>query len=71
MATTATLPALPDTLIIELERVAKEQQRSVDQVLADAVDLYLKQEQARRLAPAGRARTDVQRIMEEFRRERA
>jgi hypothetical protein len=71
MATTAaSIPALSSTLMAELEQVARDEKRSVDQVLAEAVGLYL-QVHGRQLTPPGRTREDVQHLMEEFRRDRS
>lgn len=43
--TTANQPTLNDKQIVELEKLAREQERSVDDVLADAVDRYIKEKQ--------------------------
>lgn len=52
----------------EVMRVAAAQQRSVDEVVSEAVDLYLKQIEEQTPTPPKRTLTDVQRLMEEFRR---
>ncbi len=78
MATGETpIPDLPVSLLAEIERVAREQGRSVSQVLADAVIRYLRDEQWQRLKTYGRERAtamglteaDVPRLVEESRRE--
>lgn len=78
MATGETpIPDLPIPLMAEIERVAREQGRSVSQVLADAVSRYLRDERWQRLKDYGRERslamglteTDVPRLIEEARRE--
>ena len=68
MANAVQFTALSDELASELERVAREQERSPEQVLAEAIGLYLKQVREQRATPPERTRTDVQRLMEEFRR---
>jgi len=71
------IPNLPVSLMAEVEKVAREQDRTVSQVVADAVDRYLKDEQWQRLKAYGRERAlaqglteaDVPRLIEESRRE--
>ena len=78
MATGETqIPSIPVSLMAELERVARAQDRSVSQVVADAVDRYIKDEQWQRLKAYGRERAgslgltedDVPRLIDESRRE--
>lgn len=71
------IPTLPVSLMAEVERVAREQERTVSQVVADAVDRYVKDERWQRLLAYGRERAgalgltddDVPRLIEESRRE--
>jgi predicted transcriptional regulator len=78
MATGETqIPGIPVSLMAELERVARAQDRTVAQVLAEAVDRYLKDEQWQSLKAYGRERArarglteaDVPRLIAESRRE--
>jgi len=78
MATGETqIPSIPVSLMAELERVARAQDRSVSQVVADAVDRYIKDEQWVKLKAYGRERAgslgltaaDVPRLIDESRRE--
>lgn len=71
-------PSLPGVLMAELERVARTQGRTVKQVLTEAVDRYVKDEQWQRLKAYGRERAralgltenDLPRLIDESRQER-
>ena len=71
------IPAIPVSLMAEVERVARAQERTVSQVLADAIDRYVKEEQWQSLKADGRERAraaglteaDAQRLVEGSRRE--
>ncbi|MGH9599377.1 MAG: hypothetical protein ACRD27_05900 [Terracidiphilus sp.] len=73
----AQIPSIPGVLLAELERVARTQGRTVSQVLTEAVDCYIKDEQWQRLKAYGRERTqaldlteaDVPRLIAESRQE--
>ena len=78
MATGETqIPSIPVTLMAEVERVARAQERTVGQVLTEAVDRYLKEEQWQSLKAYGREKAlarglteaDVPRLIDESRRE--
>ena len=72
------IPSLPDGLMAEIERIARAQARSVDEVLAEAVDRYVKDQQWEAVKRYGRAQSsergltdnDVPRLIAEFRNER-
>ncbi len=69
--------SLPDGLQTEIEKVARAQERTVNQVLADAVDRYIREEQWQSLKSYGRQKArergikenDVLRLIAESRRE--
>jgi hypothetical protein len=69
--------SLPDRLRIEIEKVAKAQERSVNDVLAEAVDRYVKDKQWASLKQYGREKAiegrigeaDVDRLIAESRSE--
>jgi len=71
------IPGIPGSLMAEVERVAREQEKTVSQVVTEAVDRYVKDEQWQRLKTIGRDRAgalgltedDVPRLIEESRRE--
>jgi metal-responsive CopG/Arc/MetJ family transcriptional regulator len=71
------IPRLPVSLMAEVERVARAQERTVSQVLSEAVDRYLKDERWLKLKAYGRERArslgfaeaDVQRLIAETRQE--
>ena len=71
------IPRIPDSLMAEVERMAREQKKTVSQVVAEAVDRYVRDERWERLAAYGRERArslglteaDVPRLIEEARRE--
>ena len=71
-------PTLSETHLGELEKLARAQERSVDDVLADAVDCYIKEKQCDSLKRYGRAKSralgltedDVPRLIAESRQER-
>ena len=69
--------SLPDALQSEIEKVALAQERTVNEVLAEAVDRYIKEKQWQSLKSYGRQKarergikeTDVPRLIAESRRE--
>lgn len=71
------IPSIPCSLMAEVERVAREQEKTVSQVVTEAVDRYVRDDRWERLAAYGRERarslglteTDVPRLIEEARRE--
>jgi hypothetical protein len=71
------IPTIPVSLMAEVERVARAQQRTVSEVLAEAVDRYIKDEQWNSLKAYGRERArarglteaDVPGLIAESRRE--
>jgi len=73
----AQIPTIPISLMTEVERVARAQERTVSEVLAEAVDHYIKGEQWKSLKAYGRERAharglteaDVPRLIAESRRE--
>lgn len=73
----AQIPSIPVFLMAEVERVARAQQRTVNEVLAEAVDRYIKDEQWQSLKAYGRERArergfteaDVPRLIAESRQE--
>ena len=72
-------PVLSDAQIAELEKLARAQERSVDEVVGEAVDRYIKEKQWEALKRYGRAKSselglseaDVPRLIAESRQERA
>jgi hypothetical protein len=56
--------SLPERLRIEIEKVAKAQKRSVNDVLAEAVDCYVKDKQWASLKQYGREKAREGRIGE-------
>jgi len=56
--------SLPERLRIEIEKVAKAQERSVNDVLAEAVDRYVKDKQWASLKQYGREKAREGRIGE-------
>lgn len=68
---------IPGPLMMELERVARAQQRTVSEVVTEAIERYIQQEQWLRLKVYGREKAhalgltedDVPRLIEESRRE--
>jgi predicted transcriptional regulator len=56
--------SLPERLRIEIEKVAKAQDRSVNDVLAEAVDCYVKDKQWASLKQYGREKAGEGRIGE-------
>jgi predicted transcriptional regulator len=68
---------LPENLRVEVEKVARAQERTVNEVLADAVDRYVKDEQWQSLKAYGSKQAqargiredDVLRLIAESRRE--
>ena len=71
-------PTLSDEQLAELEKLARAQERSVDEVLGEAVDKYIKDKQWAALKQYGRAKSremglteaDVPRLIAESRAER-
>ena len=71
--------SLPDGLQTEIEKVARAQERTVNEVLAEAVDCYIREKQWQGLKSYGRQKArergikegDVLRLIEESRREHA
>ena len=71
--------SLPDGLQAEIEKVARAQERTVNEVLAEAVDRYIREEQWQTLKSYGRQKArergikagDVLRLIAESRRENA
>jgi predicted transcriptional regulator len=69
--------SLPDGLQAEIERVARAQERTVNEVLAEAVDRYIRDQQWQTLKSYGRRKarergireSDVPRLIAESRRE--
>lgn len=69
--------SLPDGLQTEIEKVARAQERTVNEVLAEAVDRYIREEQWQSLKSYGRQKArergikenDVLRLIAESRRE--
>ena len=70
--------SLPDNLRAEIEKVARAEDRTVNEVLAEAVDRYIKDKQWQRLRSYGRQKArergikvgHAQRLITESRRER-
>jgi metal-responsive CopG/Arc/MetJ family transcriptional regulator len=69
--------SLPDGLQTEIEKVARAQARTVNEVLAEAVDRYIREKQWQSLKSYGRQKarergikaSDVPRLIAESRRE--
>ena len=69
--------SLPDELRTEIEKVARAQERTVNEVLAEAVDRYIREKQWQDLKSYGRQKArergikenDVLRLIAESRRE--
>ncbi len=69
--------SLPDGLQAEIEKVARAQERTVNEVLAEAVDRYIREKQWQSLKSYGRQKarergikdSDVLRLIGESRRE--
>lgn len=69
--------SLPDMLQAEIEKVARAQDRTVNEVLADAVDRYIREKQWQSLKSYGRQKArergikdaDVLRLIAESRRD--
>jgi len=70
--------SLPDGLQAEIEKVARAQERTVNEVLAEAVDRYIREKQWQSLKSYGRRKarergikeSDVLRLIAESRQER-
>jgi predicted transcriptional regulator len=75
---TSNQPTLSDEQLAELEKLARAQERSVDEVLSEAVGRYIKDQQWAALRRYGRAKSgelglteaDVPRLIAESRAER-
>jgi predicted transcriptional regulator len=75
---TSNQPTLSDDQLAELEKLARAQERSVDEVLSEAVGRYIKDQQWAALKRYGRSKSremgltqeDVPRIIAESRAER-
>jgi predicted transcriptional regulator len=71
------MPSIPSSLLAEMERLARAQARTVGEVLTEAVDRYVKDQQWQSLKAYGRERAlarglteaDVPRLIEESRME--
>jgi predicted transcriptional regulator len=71
------IPSIPVSLLAEVENLARAQERTVSEVLAEAVDRYIKDQQWQSLKAYGRERalgrglteSDVPRLIEESRLE--
>jgi metal-responsive CopG/Arc/MetJ family transcriptional regulator len=69
--------SLPDALLAEIEKAARAQERTVNDVLADAVDSYLKEKKWTNLKSYGQEKarergireSDVDRLISESRRD--
>jgi hypothetical protein len=76
---TSNIPSTTDSQLTELEKFARAQERTVDQVLGEAVDKYIKDKQWAALNSYGRAKSrelrlsevDVPRLITESRQERS
>jgi hypothetical protein len=76
---TSNIPGISDAQLIELEKLARAQERTVDEVLGEAVDKYIKDKQWAALKSYGRAKSrelglteaDVPRLIAESRQERS
>jgi predicted transcriptional regulator len=74
---TSNQPVLSDMQLAELEKLAHAQERTVNEVLSEAVDKYIKEKQWQGLKRYGRARSrelglteaDVPRLLAESRKE--
>jgi hypothetical protein len=71
------IPSIPVSLLAEVENLARSQARTVGEVLAEAVDRYIKDQKWQSLKAYGRGKAqalrfteaDVPRLIEESRRE--
>jgi predicted transcriptional regulator len=78
MATSNT-PVLSDAQLAELEKLARAQERTVDEVLSEAVDRYTKEKQWEAVKQHGKAKSrelglkesDVPRLIAESRQKRS
>jgi hypothetical protein len=74
---TSNIPGISDAQLTELEKLARAQERTVDEVLGEAVDRYIKDKQWSALKVYGRAKSrelgltagDVPRLIAESRQE--
>jgi hypothetical protein len=74
---TSNIPGISDSQLTELEKLARAQERTVDEVLGEAVDRYIKDKQWSALKVYGRAKSrelglterDVPRLIAESRQE--
>ena len=75
--TTINQPVLPDAQLAELEKLARSQEKTVNEVVVEAVDLYIKDKQWAALKRYGRAKSrelglvegDVPRLIAEVRQQ--
>ncbi len=75
---TSNQPTLSDAHLAELEKLARAQERTINDVLADAVDRYIKEKQWDSLKRYGRAKSrelgltedDVPQLIAESRQDR-
>jgi predicted transcriptional regulator len=73
------IPSLPEGLLAAIEKIAREQNRSVGEVLTEAVNRYIQEQQWQALKGYGQARaqerglsdTEVPRLVAEYRSERS
>jgi len=74
---TSNIPGISDSQLTELEKLARAQERTVDEILGEAVDRYIKDKQWSALKVYGRAKSkerglterDVPRLIAESRQE--
>jgi hypothetical protein len=74
---TSNIPGISDSQLTELEKLARAQERTLDEVLGEAVDRYIKDKQWSALKVYGRAKSrelglterDVPRLIAESRQE--
>lgn len=67
MATSAVpISSVSGALMAELERLVRKENRSVEEILSEALEVYRNRDSV----PHPSQRPDIQRLMEEFRRDR-
>jgi len=74
---TSNIPGISDAQLTELEKLARAQERTIDEVLGEAVDRYIKDKQWSALKVYGRAKSrelsltadDVPRLIAESRQD--
>ena len=75
---TSNIPGISDAQLTELEKLARAQEQTVDEVLGEAVDRYIREKQWAAIKQYGRAKShemglteaDVPRLIAESRAER-